>query len=119
MDGTESPGVDLSVSVRHVDGHADVALAGELDLSTRALLRATVDRLIADGHRDLRINASQLRFLDASGVGALLDSQQRLRELGGDLTLYAIHDLPLRTLTVCGLFEAMTEPSTRQPWPKS
>ena len=112
VEGTEPTGTGvaaLTVSVSHLDGHAEVVLVGDLDMATSPLLRAELDRLIGAGQRQLRINASGLRFLDAAGVSGLVQAQQRVRERDGDLRLYAVRGLPVRTLTICGLLDTLTD----------
>jgi anti-sigma B factor antagonist len=108
VDAGDSHSANLGVSVRDVDGYAEVVLAGELELLTAPMLRAQLDALIRDGHRQVRVNASGLTFLDAAGIGSLVEAQQQLRTRNGDLRLYNVHGLPLRTLTICHLVTAMT-----------
>ena len=105
----DSGSTDLVVSVSHLDGCVEVVLVGELDIATAPMLRARLGELIIDGHRDLRLNASGLLFLDAAGVGLLVETGQRLGELGGDLRLHGVHGLALRTLSICDLLEVLTD----------
>jgi anti-sigma B factor antagonist len=105
----------LGVSVRGVDGYVEVVLIGELDVLTAPMLHAQLDALIVDGHRQVRVNASGLTFLDAAGVGSLVEAQQQLRALGGDLRLHNVHGLPLRTLTICHLVTALTGSAEATP----
>jgi anti-anti-sigma factor len=105
----------LGVSVRGVDGYVEVVLIGELDVLTAPMLRAQLDALIVDGHRQVRVNASGLTFLDAAGVGSLVEAQQQLRALSGDLRLQNVHGLPLRTLTICHLVTALTGGAEASP----
>lgn len=105
----DSGSTELVVSVSNLDGCAEVVLVGELDIATAPILRARLGELIIDGHRDLRLNASGLLFLDAAAIGLLVETRQRLRELDGDLRLHGVHGLALRTLTICDLLEALTD----------
>ena len=107
--GAESASNEFSMHVDHLDGQAEVVVVGELDIATTPQLRAGLDQLIGQGQRDIRINASGLRFLDASAVGVLIEFQQRLRDLGGDLRLHQLFGPPLRTLTVCDLVPGITD----------
>ena len=116
MRGCRRPALaNLAVSVRGVDRYAEAALTGELDLLTAPMLRAQLDALIVDGRRQVRVNASGLTFLDAAGVGSLVEAQQQLRALNGELRLYNVHGLPLRTLTICHLVTAMTSSAEASP----
>jgi anti-sigma B factor antagonist len=100
---------ELSVTVQYLDGRADIAVVGELDISTTALLRSRLERLILAGHRQLRINASGLRFLDAAGIGVLVQIRNQVEELGGFLLLHSLQNLPLRLIELCGLLDTLTE----------
>lgn len=115
MDAGDLHSANLAVSVRGVDGYAEVVLTGELDLLTAPMLRAQLAALILDGHRQVRVNASGLTFLDAAGVGSLVEAQQQFRALNGELRLYNVHGLPLRTLTICHLVTAMTSSADGVP----
>lgn len=117
VDAGDSHSANLGVSVRGVDGYAEVVLTGELDLLTAPMLRAHLHALIRDGHRQVRVNASGLTFLDAAGIGSLIEAQQQLRALKGDLRLHNVHGLPLRTLTICHLVTAMTSSAEASPVP--
>jgi anti-sigma B factor antagonist len=115
VDAGDLHSANLAVSVRDVDGYAEVVLTGELELLTAPILRAQLDALIRDRHHQVRVNASGLTFLDAAGIGALVEAQRRLRARNGDLRLYNVHGLPLRTLTICHLVTAMTSSAEASP----
>lgn len=100
---------ELSVTVQHLDGCADIAIVGDLDISTTMLLRSRLERLLLAGHRDVRINASGLRFMDAAGLGVLLQARDQLRELDGTLILHSVQNLPLRLIEICGLLDTLTD----------
>jgi anti-anti-sigma factor len=117
VDAGDPHSANLAASVRDVDGHAEVVLTGELDLLTAPMLRAHLHALIRDGHRQVRVNASGLTFLDAAGIGSLIEAQRQLRALNGDLRLHNVHGLPLRTLTICHLVTAMTSSAEASPVP--
>jgi anti-sigma B factor antagonist len=114
----------LTVAVQHLDGHADILLIGELDASSVRDLRNGIQDLIAQGHRDLRLNLSALSFCDAGGLGALIELREQLVQAGGGLTLHHVRGIVLRLLTVCGVsdtFAATAEsiPAAADPSPES
>lgn len=97
------PATSLRISLVHLDGHAEIALVGELDVLSATALAEYLEQLVNQGHRDLRLNLSALSFLDAAGAGQLVSCHRDLRDLGGRLTLVAVSGTPLRILTLCGL----------------
>jgi anti-sigma B factor antagonist len=108
----------LTVTVHHLDGHAEVVLSGELDCASAPQLRRALEQLIIEGHRDLRINVSALAFMDAAGIGALTDIRVRLAELHGHLSLLGVRGIPHRALTACGMLEVFAPAdavTTRRP----
>ncbi|MBA2609944.1 MAG: STAS domain-containing protein [Actinobacteria bacterium] len=77
-------GETLTVTVRSVNGqHAEVAVAGEVDVSTEAILREALVGLVERGAKDLVVDLADVTFLDSSGLRALIE----VIRLGGKLTL--------------------------------
>jgi anti-sigma B factor antagonist len=118
MDSFTSDAASFAVTLQHLDGHAELILVGELDVATAPDLLTTLNSLIEDDHRDLRLNLSGLSFMDASGVSVLMQVHKHLGEVGGRLTLTFVHGIPQRILGICGLLEVITEhhsPSASSP----
>jgi anti-anti-sigma factor len=77
------PLVELSVTA--VDASPPrLEVAGELDLSTAALLES---RVRACGAGPVVLDLQQVSFMDSRGLLALLEAQRALRSRGGDLVL--------------------------------
>lgn len=92
----------LTVAVRSVNGqHAELAVAGEVDVSTEAVLREALVGLVADGATDLVVDLAEVTFMDSSGLRALIEAIR----LGAKLTLR--HLRPAVRL----VFEIVTIPS--------
>lgn len=64
----------------HPDGSAEVRLSGELDLATAPLLAAALGRLARPG-RSVRIDLSDLVFMDSTGMRSILEAN---RDAGRD-----------------------------------
>jgi anti-sigma B factor antagonist len=79
-------GVDLST--RDGDGHVVVALCGELDMAAAASV-APVPAAAAASEPWVIVDLAGLRFIDASGVAALVCGRKQARHAGGDLLLAA------------------------------
>jgi anti-sigma B factor antagonist len=67
------------------DGVAEVAVEGELDLSTAGELREALAGLLDRGVTRLVVNFEALSYLDSTGLGVLLGSLRRQRSRGGAL----------------------------------
>jgi anti-anti-sigma factor len=82
-----------------------LSLVGELDANTA---QALADALAAQHEEpgDLRLDLSQLVFLDSVGLSALIATAKRLGE-GGQLVLVSPQDTVLRALQLSGVVGAL------------
>jgi anti-anti-sigma factor len=106
----------FSIKTRHIDGGVVVALQGELDVvgadDLRQELRGLVHRYDAD---QVTFDCGELRFLDTSGVVALLHGIRAMD--GGRPTLLHPRPLTVRTLQLCDVldrFELVIDESESQ-----
>lgn len=68
----------LRLSTHATEGAVTIRVAGELDIATIGELRSYVaDVLAASFHRELILDLSDLQFIDASGLGALVGIRHR------------------------------------------
>jgi anti-anti-sigma factor len=73
--------IDLQIAVRREANRTVLTVAGELDLATGDALAARLgERDAVDG--DLVIDLSQLRFIDASGLRALVTAHRIAEQRG-------------------------------------
>ncbi len=80
-------GEALTIEVRHEQGYAIVAAAGEIDISTATGLRERLFELAASG-RPLVVDLDQVGFIDSAGLSVLVGTANRAAAHGG--SLYAI-----------------------------
>jgi anti-sigma B factor antagonist len=72
----------FSVRQRHdADGAVRLTLTGELDLSATDGLRARLDE-IQRAERRVRLDLSELEFIDCSGIRAILDAMRQAHWAG-------------------------------------
>jgi anti-sigma B factor antagonist len=93
-------GVDLST--RDGDGHVVVVLCGELDMAAAAGVAAALAAAAASEPWVI-VDLAGLRFIDASGLAALVRGRKQARHAGGDLLLAAPRHQVLRVLTLTRL----------------
>jgi anti-anti-sigma factor len=97
----------LTVTVDRSGKHTVVALAGELDLGSRAAL----DETVGDVEGSLLVDVRGLTFIDSAGVQALLDAHRRAREAGSDFRLAYDSSGPVgRVLGILGLTHVFGPP---------
>lgn len=83
-------------------------LAGELDIATAGDLREAITVLSARDLANLCLDLTDLDFLDAAGLRALLATHRLVTEHGGRLVLTGLRPLTRRMLRITGLHEILT-----------
>ncbi|MCZ7438004.1 STAS domain-containing protein [Micromonospora sp. WMMC241] len=86
---------------------AGLRLTGELDLSTAGELNAAIDRLVADGRRELLLDLTELTFCDSTGIAAFVRGDNLVAADGGWLRLTGAGGRVARVLQVTGLAEVL------------
>ncbi len=74
---------------------AVVRISGELDALTVVDLRPTMDRIVQEAHKEVRVDLSNLRLIDSCGVGAVVSLFRRVRAYGGTVRVEGVRDQPL------------------------
>lgn len=82
---------------------AVVAIRGELDLATIPMFSGFLDAAVADDRRTVVLDLSEVSFLDARGLGAIVLAVQRVAGSGGHLLLRAPSPVVRRLLHITGL----------------
>lgn len=76
----------FDVRQRHdADGAVRMTLTGELDLSSAAGLKARLNEVQRSSTRPVRLDLSELEFIDCSGIRAILDAMAEAHRGGGAL----------------------------------
>lgn len=66
-----------------------VHVAGEVDLTSVAQLRATIRSVMDEGQPHVAVDLSLVTFIDSAGLGALIGGQRQARTFRGSFTLVA------------------------------
>ena len=93
--------LDLETSTR--DGHAVLALRGEIDVYTAPLLRQAILDLIEQGKLNVVIDMHEVDFLDSTGLGVLVGGLKRVKSNEGDLRLVVTQDRIMKIFDITGL----------------
>jgi len=70
-------------------------IEGVLDANSAHLVRRELDEILADNPHRLVVDASELRLIDSTGIGALVNAFKQLRQRGGRLIVTGLRDQPL------------------------
>jgi anti-sigma B factor antagonist len=105
--------VDLSVG--DFDGHAVVALFGELDLFDTSGVASHLIAAVAACGPSIIVDLAGLEFVDSCGLGVLVRVLRWTWECGGDLSLAAPQQQVRRVLEITGLNDVFSVyPSVEQ-----
>jgi anti-anti-sigma factor len=96
-------GAISSTVVTGRDGSVIVTLRGELDIMSAPAVRERLLSLLKPDASLLVIDMSAVRYADASGLAALMNTQRRAVLLGGALRLAALRPEVARVLAATGL----------------
>lgn len=94
------------LSTRDCGGQAVVMLSGELDIMDAATVAAALSAIAAGGSMVI-VDLARLRFLDASGLTALMLAREHARAAGGELLLAASQRQALLVLTAARLADVL------------
>lgn len=64
--------IGLDLREREHNGTHTLTLAGELDIASVLALHAAVNRLCTEGTRAITIDLSELKFIDSTGLAAIV-----------------------------------------------
>jgi anti-sigma B factor antagonist len=98
----------MSVETAYCDvTRALVRVSGDLDISTAAPLRAVLDGHLASGRRFLRLDLSQVTFLDAAALGGITRVHHNALAARGTLVITGARPPVARMLRVTGLDDVL------------
>jgi anti-sigma B factor antagonist len=91
------------VEVSQCGAVSTVRLTGEVDLANADQLAAMLLGLYWDGNRHIDIDATNLDFIDAAGLSALIAVDRRLTSSDGHLGLIGAKPFVQRLVCIAGL----------------
>lgn len=93
----------LTLIERHDGDTVVLALRGEADLASAPPVGDRVRELVASGERQLRVDLSELGFLDSTAVGVLLRARRDSVSAGAQFDLVCPDGPAHRVLSLLGL----------------
>ena len=96
------------------NGVALLEVEGEVDAHTASRLDKALKDLLAQGHSQLVIDASQMAYISSTGLRVLMSTQREAHQLGGEVRLFGLNALVRRVFKIAGLDELIHIGDTRQ-----
>ena len=85
-----------------------IKLSGELDEKSSGLVRMTLDSIIDSAQvKRIRIDMSDLSFMDSTGIGILIGRYKRLKPRGIPIILQSPRPSVDRVLVLSGIYNIM------------
>lgn len=99
-----SAGLPFTVAIEQTDPVVVITASGELDASTVGRLDAAIDAAIREHEGHVVLNASEVSFVDSTGITALVSGLRRLNRSRRRLALAYTAGGPVgRALQITGL----------------
>jgi anti-anti-sigma factor len=86
---------------------AVVVLDGDFDALGAGAVRSSFEELVTDGGTDVVVDMSGVRFMDSSGIGALVYLYKRLVAAGRGLELVGLDGQPLELVNLLRVDKAI------------
>jgi anti-sigma B factor antagonist len=93
----------LRIEVRHGTERVIVRMVGELDMATAPLLQSAIDAAELGPKAMVVLDLQQLRFIDSTGLRAVLQVRERCRERGQEFAVTRGSAQVQRLLSVTGV----------------
>jgi anti-anti-sigma factor len=77
----------FEVSCLHSEGHAQLALRGELDMSCAPLLMRELEAAESHHPKQILLDLAELSFMDVTGLRTILDAARRARRAGSQVVI--------------------------------
>lgn len=113
----------LQVEIRPDVPAAVALISGEIDILSAPWLRETLLHAIRCHGPAIRVDLSELTFLDCSGINALLATARRAQLEGGRMRVTGLSAPARRVIWLLGLQQVLTGPDEQpgtatMPWPE-
>ncbi|HKN38234.1 MAG TPA: STAS domain-containing protein [Acidimicrobiia bacterium] len=94
----------LELEVAEREGWQVLVVRGEVDVATTPRVRTRLVAMLSEGRPQVVVDLEQVRFLDSSGLGAIVAALKLARSRGGELRLVCENQRSVRkVLQVTGL----------------
>ena len=93
-----------------------VTVAGEIDMATAERFRTGLDTAIDQHYQTVIVDLAGVRFMDSSGIAALMHA--RNRAVAAAKTLYLVNCQPpvRRVMEISGVYALLTDATPRTGW---
>ena len=99
--------IGLDLRAHEQDGAHTLVLGGELDIASVPALHSAIGRLSSDGTRAVTIDLSELKFIDSTGLAAIVLAGKVCEQEGYDFSLVPGSPAVQRLFELTGLIDVL------------
>ncbi len=101
--------MELSSRPGNKSNEVVVVPVGDLDLYASVAFCNSLTPMLEQGTPHMVIDMAGVRYLDSSGVGALIRLLHQARKLGGEIRVANLSGTPKRVLEMCNIISLLKE----------
>ena len=98
----------MKIDVEERNGRIIVRCEGRLDASTSVQLENQLNSVIEKDTNKLYLDFNKIEYLSSAGMRLLLSCSKKLKDKGGKLTIFALHEDVMEIIRMAG-FEQILE----------
>lgn len=87
---------------------AIVFIKGDVDLYSSPDLWNVLSELLQSGKNKIILDLSQVKYMDSSGVGVLINLVQSIKKIEGQLLVSGLHGMPLQVLKMSNIISLLS-----------
>lgn len=100
--------MNIRVGSKQLEKACLIAVEGELDVYTSPRLKEKVAAVISERVCDIIIDLNGVRYIDSTGLGVLIGTLKRVRELGQRIVVVCNVSQILNVFSITGLCKILT-----------
>ena len=98
----------MKATVRKLEKVTILDLSGKLIMGVGdVFLRDKIRNLVEEGEKNVILTLSNVRFIDACGLGQIIQSYRRIRDAGGNLAILNISGKVNKVLNITGISQVI------------
>lgn len=78
--------INITIDTKNNENDFLISIGGEIDLNTVNVLESHIDDALLQ-KKDIIIDMSNVRFIDSTGIGLLVQTYKRLKQYGKSITI--------------------------------
>ena len=99
--------LNIDVQYNKSENHWDVKLIGDLDINSSIELKDRMTEILDDKEENIVIDASELSYIDSTGLGVLISLLKRLNNNEKMLLIKEPQDNILKIFKITGLYKVI------------